>query len=73
MDTVHGAKALGHLIKGVAAINTILSCTGVDLKSLRPIPTVEGYATYGGYSYAAVKPIALRMVSELARDEVRAA
>jgi len=55
--------------KGVAAINTILSCTGVDLKSLRPIPTVEGYATYGGYSYAAVKPIALRMVSELARDE----
>jgi len=55
--------------KGVAAINTILSCTGVDLKTLRPIPTVEGYATYGGYSYAAVKPIALRMVSELARDE----
>jgi len=54
--------------KGVAAINTILSCTGVDLKTLRPIPTVEGYATYGGYSYAAVKPIALRMVSELARD-----
>jgi dihydropyrimidine dehydrogenase (NADP+) len=55
--------------KGVSAINTILSCTGVDLKTLRPIPTVEGYATYGGYSYAAVKPIALRMVSQLARDE----
>jgi len=54
--------------KGVSAINTILSCTGVDLKTLRPIPTVEGYATYGGYSYAAVKPIALRMVSQLARD-----
>jgi dihydropyrimidine dehydrogenase (NADP+) len=53
---------------GVSAINTILSCTGVDLKTLRPIPTVEGHATYGGYSYAAVKPIALRMVSELARD-----
>jgi dihydropyrimidine dehydrogenase (NADP+) len=55
--------------KGVVAINTILSCTGVDLETLRPIPTVEGHATYGGYSYAAVKPIALRMVSELARDE----
>jgi dihydroorotate dehydrogenase len=54
---------------GVSAINTILSCTGVDLESLRPIPTVQGYATYGGYSYAAVKPIALRMVSELARDD----
>jgi len=55
--------------KGVTAINTILSCTGVDLKTLRPIPTVEGYSTYGGYSYAAVKPIALRMVSQLARDD----
>jgi dihydropyrimidine dehydrogenase (NADP+) len=54
---------------GVAAINTILSCTGVDLDSLRPIPTVEGHSTYGGYSYAAVKPIALRMVSQLARDD----
>jgi len=55
--------------KGIAAINTILSCTGVDLETLRPIPTVEGHSTYGGYSYAAVKPIALRMVSELARDD----
>ena len=55
--------------KGIAAINTILSCTGVDMKTLRPIPTVEGHATYGGYSYAAVKPIALRMVSQLARDD----
>jgi dihydropyrimidine dehydrogenase (NADP+) len=54
---------------GVSAINTILSCTGVDLETLRPIPTVQGMATYGGYSYAAVKPIALRMVSELARDD----
>jgi dihydroorotate dehydrogenase len=54
--------------KGISAINTILSCTGVDMDTLRPIPTVEGHSTYGGYSYAAVKPIALRMVSELARD-----
>jgi len=54
---------------GVVAINTILSCTGVDLETLRPIPTVEGHSTYGGYSYAAVKPIALRMVSQLARDD----
>ena len=52
---------------GVAAINTILSCIGVDPKTLRPQPTVEGHSTYGGYSAAAVKPIALRMVSEIAR------
>lgn len=66
--TAPGRAAMRGGAKGVSAINTILSCTGVDLKTLRPIPTVEGHATYGGYSYAAVKPIALRMVSELARD-----
>ncbi len=54
---------------GVSAINTILSVIGVDLRNLRPIPTVEGYSTPGGYSYQAVKPIALRMVMELATDQ----
>ena len=52
---------------GVAAINTILACIGINLKTLRPQPTVEGHSTYGGYSYTAVRPIALRMVSEIAR------
>ena len=40
---------------------------GVDLKTLRPMPTVEGYTTPGGYSSRAVKPIALRMVMEIAQ------
>ena len=51
---------------GVSAINTILACIGVNLKTLRPQPTVEGHSTFGGYSYLAVKPIALRMVAEIA-------
>ena len=51
---------------GISAINTILSVIGVDLKTLRPMPTVEGYTVPGGYSSQAVKPIALRMVSQLA-------
>jgi dihydroorotate dehydrogenase subfamily 1 len=51
---------------GISAINTILSVIGVDLETLRPMPTVEGYAVPGGYSAQAVKPIALRMVSQLA-------
>ncbi|MHC4393437.1 MAG: NAD-dependent dihydropyrimidine dehydrogenase subunit PreA [Planctomycetota bacterium] len=51
---------------GVAAINTILAVTGVNLKTLRPYPTVEGHSIPGGYSGQAVKPIALRMVSEIA-------
>lgn len=50
---------------GIAAINTILSVMGVDLETLRPEPTVEGYSVPGGYSYKAVRPIALRMVMEL--------
>ena len=53
---------------GVCAINTILACIGINLKTLRPQPTVQGHSTYGGYSYYAVKPIALRMVSEIARQ-----
>jgi dihydroorotate dehydrogenase subfamily 1 len=52
---------------GIAAINTILSVMGVDLKTLRPEPTVAGYSTPGGYSCRAVRPIALRMVMECAR------
>ncbi|MCH2161871.1 MAG: NAD-dependent dihydropyrimidine dehydrogenase subunit PreA [Phycisphaerales bacterium] len=52
--------------EGIAAINTILSVMGVDLDTLRPEPTVEGYTVPGGYSCKAVRPIALRMVMELA-------
>src|SRR5438552_4133918 len=55
---------------GVSAINTILCVTGVDLDTLRPEPTVEGFTTPGGYSCVAVRPIALRMVKECA-DVIR--
>ena len=51
---------------GVSAINTILCVMGVDLDTLRPEPTVEGYTTPGGYSCVAVRPIALRMVKDCA-------
>lgn len=52
---------------GISAINTIRSVMGVNLETLRPEPTVEGYTTPGGYSSKAVKPIALRMVMEIAQ------
>jgi dihydropyrimidine dehydrogenase (NADP+)/dihydropyrimidine dehydrogenase (NAD+) subunit PreA len=51
---------------GVSAINTIRSVMGVNLETLRPEPTVEGYTTPGGYSSKAVRPIALRMCMEIA-------
>jgi dihydroorotate dehydrogenase subfamily 1 len=52
---------------GISAINTIRSVMGVNLDTLRPEPSVEGYTTPGGYSSRAVKPIALRMVVEIAQ------
>lgn len=53
--------------EGVSAINTIRAIMGVDLETLRPEPTVEGHSTAGGYSSRAIKPIALRMVMEIAQ------
>ena len=40
---------------GISAINTILSVIGVDLDTLRPMPTVEGHSVPGGYSAQAVQ------------------
>lgn len=58
--------------QGISAINTIRSVIGVNLDTLRPEPSVEGYTTPGGYSCKAVMPIALRMcmeISKVIRDE----
>ncbi|HRJ72717.1 MAG TPA: NAD-dependent dihydropyrimidine dehydrogenase subunit PreA [Terrimicrobiaceae bacterium] len=62
-----GRKALEAGCQGVSAINTIRSVIGVNLDTLRPEPSVEGYTTPGGYSSKAVKPIALRACMELAQ------
>jgi len=51
--------------EGIAAINTIRSVIGINLDTLRPEPSVEGYSTPGGYSYRAVKPIALERVMSI--------
>jgi len=54
---------------GLVLINTIRSLVGVDLDRLVPVPDVGGKGSPGGYSGPAVKPIALRMVCDLARDD----
>eukprot|EP00903_Cladosiphon_okamuranus_P003533 g3531.t1 len=61
------AAALRAGCHGISAINTIRSVMGVNLETLRPEPTVEGYTTVGGYSSKAIKPIALRMAMEVAQ------
>ncbi len=52
----------------VSLINTINSITSVDLDDFAPEPTIDGKGTHGGYCGPAVKPIALNMVAEIARN-----
>jgi dihydropyrimidine dehydrogenase (NAD+) subunit PreA len=52
----------------VSLINTINSIMGVDLDNMTPWPATGGYATHGGYCGPAVKPIAMNMVTEIARS-----
>ncbi len=52
----------------VSLINTINSITSIDLDAMSPTPVVDGIGAHGGYCGPAVKPIALCMVGEIARD-----
>jgi dihydropyrimidine dehydrogenase (NAD+) subunit PreA len=52
----------------VSLINTINSIMSVDLDTMAPNPPTDGKGTHGGYCGPAVKPIALNMVAEIARD-----
>ncbi|HEV3254247.1 MAG TPA: NAD-dependent dihydropyrimidine dehydrogenase subunit PreA [Candidatus Acidoferrales bacterium] len=51
----------------VSLINTINSLMGVDLDTFAPRPTVAGKSSHGGYCGPAVKPIALHLVSSVAK------
>jgi dihydroorotate dehydrogenase subfamily 1 len=65
--TVPSKAAVEGGADGIAAINTILSVIGVDIRKKRPMPLVEGYSVPGGYSGQAVRPIALRHCMEIKR------
>jgi len=52
----------------VSLINTINSIIGVNLESFTPEPAIGTKGTHGGYCGPAVKPIALNMVAEIARN-----
>ena len=52
----------------VSLINTISSIVSIDLDNFAPMPTIDGKGSHGGYCGPAVKPIALNMVAEIARD-----
>ena len=66
LGPARAAKAGG--ADAVSLINTIQSVVSVDLDAMAPTPIVDGKGTHGGYCGPAVKPIALRMVGQIARD-----
>src|ERR1700745_2914087 len=61
----HAARQGG--ADAVSLVNTFNSLVGVDLDSLAPRPNVGGYGSHGGYCGPSVKPIALHMVSSVAK------
>lgn len=52
----------------ISLINTINSLAGVDIDTWNTIPHVGGKGSHGGYCGPAVKPIALHMVADCARN-----
>ncbi len=64
----HGLAAKRGGADGVSLINTIKSIIGLDIDRFVMEPRVAGLSTNGGYCGAAVKPIALHMVAQLAQN-----
>ena len=64
----HGLAAKRGGAHGVSLINTIKSIIGVDIDNFVPEPRVGKLSSNGGYCGQAVKPIALHMVAQLARE-----
>ena len=60
------AKAGG--ADAVSLINTVSSITSVNLDDFSPEPSIDGKGSHGGMCGPAVKPMALNMVAEIARD-----
>jgi dihydropyrimidine dehydrogenase (NAD+) subunit PreA len=65
---VPGRAAAAGGAHALSLINTIKSIIGVDLERGVMLPRVKDASTNGGYCGPAVKPIALHMVAQLARD-----
>ncbi|GAB5445639.1 NAD-dependent dihydropyrimidine dehydrogenase subunit PreA [Gymnodinialimonas sp.] len=65
--TKPAAAAMRGGADAVSLINTINSITSVNLDTMSPEPSIGGKGSHGGYCGPAVKPIAMSMVSEIAR------
>jgi len=52
----------------LSAINTVLGFMGIDLDTMEPKPSVNGFSAFGGISGPCVKPISLRIAVQLAKS-----
>ena len=67
-DVAHmAAAARAGGADAVSLVNTFNSLVSVDLDTYAPRPAVAGLGSHGGYCGPAVKPIALHMVSAVAK------
>ncbi len=64
--TIPAVAAINAKADGIAAINTIKCLTGIDLDEMCAKPSINGKCAVSGYSGKAVKPVALRFISDLA-------
>ena len=53
------------MIEGIAAIKTVKAITNIDIENITAMPVVNGKSSISGYSGAAVKPIALRFITQM--------
>lgn len=65
-DAAEAARRAG--ADAISAINTIKSVANINPHTYVSAPAVHGMSAVGGYSGNAVKPIALRFVTELGQD-----
>jgi dihydropyrimidine dehydrogenase (NAD+) subunit PreA len=67
--TVPAIAAAEGSAHGISAINTMKSITNIDLDTITGKPVVNGKSSISGYSGNAVKPIALRFITEMNQCE----
>ena len=66
VEIVNAVKRAG--ADAVTASNSIPALMGVDIDTFVPFPNVNLMSTYSGFSGPAIKPITLRVISEIAKN-----
>ncbi|KPV64442.1 MAG: Heterodisulfide reductase subunit A-like protein [Candidatus Bathyarchaeota archaeon BA1] len=56
-------------VDAISGINTVLGLVGIDVETRKPLPTTKPnhYSSFGGYSGPAIRPIGLRVITQIAK------